>query len=383
MGRVETIADAASLWALRDEWNALADRAAPNAVFLSWDWLHTWWDTFGRPRLLVGLVRDDDGVLRGLAPLYLAEEVRRGLLRCRTARLLGDREIATDFLDVLVDPEVAAWVRPALAQWLGRDQGWEQLVLAHTDEAGCEARALYPAPAGALVQERFPCPVVRLPPTWRAYLDGLSGSRRQFLGRRRRQLEREAGARVAVLRGAEAARRGVDALFDLHRARWRAAGRAGEDNLARPEVERFHRAAAPLLGERDRLRCVLIEDRGGEPLAALYGFRDRRRFYFFQIGHAPAVARLSPGAVVIAAAIEAAIGEGCEAFEMLRGGEGYKEQWQNEVRWIRTLRLARPGRGAALLGAERMFRLAQRSLGALRRAVGRGGDAAAVEAGAG
>jgi CelD/BcsL family acetyltransferase involved in cellulose biosynthesis len=196
-----------------------------------------------------------------------------------------------------------------------------------------------------------------LPATNEAYLAGLSKHRRAHLGRRERQLGRACDATARTLRGQEAATLGLDILFKLHCKRWESMGRKDEDNLARPEVEAFHRKVAPLLAERDLIRCYLIESPAG-PIAILYGFRAQAPegglcFYFFQMGHDPEHEKYSPGAVVMAVSIRGAIEEGCATLEMLRGDEPYKAQWKTGNRTIHTMRVARHGWGATLLQAER------------------------------
>jgi CelD/BcsL family acetyltransferase involved in cellulose biosynthesis len=203
-----------------------------------------------------------------------------------------------------------------------------------------------------------PCPFITLPGTFEAYLAGRSKSFRAFLRKRERQIATETGARPQALSGEDAVA-ALEVLFELHRLRWEAMGRSDTDNLARPIVQRFHRRVAPLLAERGLLRLHLLMGRGG-PVAALYGFRDRREgggwFSYFQCGHHPDHARLSPGVAMLAASIRAAIAEGCAGYDFLRGDEGYKARFQTGVRFIATLRLAAGVEGRALLEAERAWR---------------------------
>lgn len=58
---------------LRDEWNTAAAAGADPNVFMTWDWLHTWWTHFGEPnpdaRLHIVTLRDEDGLVAA-APLF-------------------------------------------------------------------------------------------------------------------------------------------------------------------------------------------------------------------------------------------------------------------------------------------------------------------------
>src|SRR4051794_5188535 len=71
------------LGSVRDEWNALAERAGN--LFATHEWAAAWWEVYGEDRsLLVTACRDSAGRLVALLPLYLAS--RRPV---RTLRFLG------------------------------------------------------------------------------------------------------------------------------------------------------------------------------------------------------------------------------------------------------------------------------------------------------
>ena len=65
----------------------------------------------------------------------------------------------------------------------------------------------------------------------------------------------------------------------------------------------------------------------GAAVAATYGFVSGGRLYCYLSGFDPAVAKLSPGAVLLGWVIDEAIGEGVEEIDFLRGAEDYKYLW--------------------------------------------------------
>jgi hypothetical protein len=58
---------------LGDEWNALLGRSATNTLFLTREWQRVWWQGLGDGQLQVVTLRDDDGTLIGIAPLFIEE----------------------------------------------------------------------------------------------------------------------------------------------------------------------------------------------------------------------------------------------------------------------------------------------------------------------
>ena len=78
-----------------------------------------------------------------------------------------------------------------------------------------------------------------------------------------------------------------------------------------------------------RLHALRLD---GAIIATLYALADRpgrgdRRAYFYLGGFDPDCAALSPGALILGHAIEAAVREGAVAFDFLRGQEAYKLRW--------------------------------------------------------
>ena len=53
---VRRIQDAAGFADLREEWDELLAACPANCLFLTWEWLHTWWKHLGGPRRLDLLV---------------------------------------------------------------------------------------------------------------------------------------------------------------------------------------------------------------------------------------------------------------------------------------------------------------------------------------
>ena len=89
---------------------------------------------------------------------------------------------------------------------------------------------------------------------------------------------------------------------------------------------KFHTELASKLRQRDWLRLHFMED-GSRPIAALYCFKYKNKFYYYQSGRDPAYSRYRVGHVLLNEVIREAIDEGAEAFDFLSGGESYKYRW--------------------------------------------------------
>lgn len=72
MFETAVITDSSQFYALKDEWNSLLQKSHTNTIFLTWEWVYTWWEVFGEGGdLFIITVRNEKGELVGIAPLFI------------------------------------------------------------------------------------------------------------------------------------------------------------------------------------------------------------------------------------------------------------------------------------------------------------------------
>ena len=64
---------------LRDNWKRLLDQNHIQSAFLSWEWLFSWWKTFGHDKSLRIIAAWKSDRLVGIAPLMLEKRKKFGL----------------------------------------------------------------------------------------------------------------------------------------------------------------------------------------------------------------------------------------------------------------------------------------------------------------
>jgi CelD/BcsL family acetyltransferase involved in cellulose biosynthesis len=318
----ERIEDLQLFAALEPDWWGLWRRSPSATPFQSPAWLIPWWRHFHPGELFVVTVRNGEQLV-GLAPFYIED----GPLG---RRILPIGISLSDYLDVLVDPEVGEPAGQAIVAHVAGEKGrWDEWDF---EELAPESTALVlPAPAGCeeqLIQQSC-CPVL-------TFLEGEATFQASVPTRQRRnvRLARNRAARRGEIlieeANLETAPAFLDALFRLHGERWQSRGEAGV--LAPDPVQNFQREAVPGLMQAGLLRLYLLCF-GGEPAAAYYGFVHRHRAYAYLTGFSPDFPFESPGTVILAHAIEQAFQEGVREIDFLRGAETYKYAWGAIDRW--------------------------------------------------
>jgi CelD/BcsL family acetyltransferase involved in cellulose biosynthesis len=323
-----------ALEALRSEWVALQDRVPQTSVFMTWEWQFLWWKHYGQGQPLRVLVVQEGEKVLGILPLYL--QTRR-VFRFFPVRLL--RNVGTggdttpDDLDPLIDPAQAGAVVAALVDALLTQPMGQDLICLADFQPGSEfARQLRvrSQALGRTAQEATSATITftGLPTRWNTYLESLHRDRRNVIRRFRRKLEGAAGARLFTWSDAQTLDQGIDRLIELNRARW--AGRGGQA-FGSEAYCGFHRELMHALFAQGRLRLHGAEV-DGRIVALLYCYRFRDRVLYFQSGFDPAQAALRPGLTLMGHAIEQAIEEGAQVFDMLRGEYDFKSQWAKQKR---------------------------------------------------
>jgi CelD/BcsL family acetyltransferase involved in cellulose biosynthesis len=334
---VETIGKESAFAALQQEWDRLLQSSDSDGIFLSWEWLFTWWKHLAEERQLSILAVRCDGELAALAPCALR---RSSLLHRRplpVLEFLGSGLVGSDYLDVIVRRGCEPEVRQALASWLAEKRwmlNWTQLKRDASQASGV-ASALAGNGWGVVEAMTNICPFIPLTGrSWESYLATLGSEHRYNFHRKWKRLNRDYTVQFDRVSTQAQCRESIDLVIAQHNLRWR--DRGGSDAFQAPGLVGFHREFSQLALDRDWLRLYVLR-LDGQPAACLYGFLYRRTFYFYQSGFDAAYEKHSVGLVAMGLAIKSAIEEGAEEYDLLHGNETYKSHWSSDSRELSRL----------------------------------------------
>jgi CelD/BcsL family acetyltransferase involved in cellulose biosynthesis len=338
--KLETIETFEEFAAKREEWNALLESSASDCVFLTHEWLSTWWKHLAQGRLRV-LTALDRGNLIGILPVA-ERPAQVTKMMPRVLQFLGSGVIGSDYLDVIAmkgreDEVVAAFAdhlhsRGLMLQFsqLRGESSLASVLANHLEE-----RAWTVAKTKLNV-----CPYIDLRGhTWASYLTTLGPNIRKNINRYLRNLPKTFDVRVDCVQTPAEARRALDVSIELHKKRWDATGLSEAFNSA--SIISFHQEFAQLAAQRGWLRLLNVW-LDGTAAASLYGLRYGPTFYFYQSGFDPVYSKHSVGVATMGLAIKTAIEEGASEYDFLHGNEEYKFHWAQKVRDLNRLELHPP-----------------------------------------
>ncbi len=303
----DVLTEPSQLAAAEAEWRALW-AATPDATpFQSPMWLLPWWRAFGSGELHTVAVREGDR-LASFAPLLIVREDGESL-----GMILGSGN--SDYVDVLgpVEPVFDSIAKADCQMWDFQQLRPESAVLTTPPPEGWNDS----------VSEHDVCPRLAITDAGDELQNLISTHFRKKLRYYRRSLEKlgELSIETADESNFEEM---MNALFELHAARWQKRGLPGM--LAADVDQTFHREAARALMDAGALRMYATRV-NGRIVAMFYGFASHGTVFYYLSGYDPELEKMSIGTVIVAHAIEQAVRDGAQVFDFLRGAEQYKYTW--------------------------------------------------------
>jgi len=319
---------------LSSEWNNLLEKSSSPSVFLTWEWIQAWRRVSGdsaSPFVIV--VRDENGKLCAIAPLYRATFVMLGVIRYRALRFMSDIATGSDYPDWIVDkehePAAAEAISAELAAhaddwdlvWLSAVAGW----------TNTKQRIIEPAEkVGLPVQFRTrPFSALELPSDPLEYENSFSSRRRQQMRRNFRRTDKIDGVTFVHCTEASQVTDFLDALFDLHQKRWHAIGLDG-CFVRRPAEAEFYREFATAAFENGWMSAYGVIEHGIFR-AVQFGYTYNGSYLQLQEGYDPEFQQGAGNALRLYG-IRDLIAQGVTEYDFLAGDTEHKRRWSSKVR---------------------------------------------------
>lgn len=293
-------------------WRRLARRAGRTPLQDA-PWCLAAADTVDADGALAVVVAGDPADPVAIAPLVR----RRGRLELLGAAATGEPgdllyEDATA-LEALLDG-VAALRRPLLLNRLPEDSPVPAAVA-----------AAFRRPAVTVQRPAAPHAAIALDPGWTAPEGQLSSRRAGDIRRARRRAEAAGGLEVELLAPApDELDAALGDAFAIEARSWK--GRSGTALAADAGRAAFFRAYAGAAARAGELRLAFLRV-GGRRVAMHLSVEFDRRLWLLKIGHDEALARCSPGSLLLLEVVRDAAARGLRAVQMLGGIEPWTRMW--------------------------------------------------------
>ena len=318
----------AELERYRAEWDRLLAESPSSSIFMTPEWLASWWRAYGGGgRQLCSLAFvDAQRTTLAIAPLYLESSSRFGI-KTTTLRMVGAGSGDSDDLDFIVMPGHEASVGQAFAEWFQSQKHCHICALETLPEQSKLAANLCELARQRkwkLTTEELPHLYVDLPRTWNQYVETLASDFRPLLTRYPRRLQSRFSVNISRLEKVEELVAGLQNLFTLHQMRWTGRGEPGA--FADPRRRDFYLRMAKAFLQRGWLELwsLALEN---ETVATQFCFRYRDTVSLLQEGFHPKYTAEKVGYALRAYVLQAMISTGARRYDFLGGADAYKARF--------------------------------------------------------
>jgi len=330
--KIEEVNDFQSL---RDCWNDLLKmNLLGDNVFLTWEWLSTWWKHFGDGRKLLLLKVKDGSEVVAIAPLMLSKYKLPLFGTIKKVEFLGVRH--SDYNNFIILKNEVECLRLILDYLMNVVTDWDWIELKEVPETSENAGYLeklfsnMPSELRLVYRVCNICPYIPLPNSYAVLTAKLSKNMRQNINKYLRRAR--ANHTVEFKKSDEAGfsvNEAMQVFMKLHEARWAMEGKNGAFRDA--AFRDFHMEIAKIFANKGWLGLYfLLMD--GNPVSAQYNFEYNEKMYYYLGGFDPSYAEYSVGNLTINFVLERGIRNGFLEYDMLRGDELYKRLWTNNYR---------------------------------------------------
>lgn len=276
---------------LRDEWNALNDKAEHGTIFSSWEWLFSWWEIYqydGNRDLHIMCCRHE-GRLVGIAPLQIHNHPKRYFPCNRQLILLGTGEtdgglVLTEYLDLLIEPGLESRITEEFSNALMDQQDkWQaatfRQLLDHSNLG-----QLFNGQNLSIIAKTVPNgfrTLIDLPETYKDYLMSLRKKKRNNITRMFTRLQNEQTYQIDTITEGLDSDLAITELAQLNRER--------REQLAQPSAfhypnfEAFHRLVVKRLLPLNKVQIRILRI-DGKAVAGLYSLIDGETLHAYQSG---------------------------------------------------------------------------------------------------
>jgi len=306
----------------QDIWNELLHQGPVDEIFLTWEWQKTWWETFGRGKLLL-IAAEEKGKPLAIAPLFSDE----GMIFFVGS---GGSDYL-DFIGEITNPEVL-----------------ENMLLAAINLTPdfCGFRFYHvpdDSPTGLILEK------VAIRKNWQYYDEGFLPSpfmdiknmpqqaeqaiRKKSLVRHENWFIKMGGLRISHFFKSEDILPHLDGFFDQHVSRWES---TPFPSLFKAEIQRtFYKRICEEIAQTSCLQFTVITWQD-KPVAYHFGFWYQNKFLWYKPCFDITLAKHSPGEVLIRQLLLQTIKEHADIFDFGLGDEDFKKRFSTHTRIVRT-----------------------------------------------
>lgn len=312
-----------------NEWANALQRSGDNHIFLTWEWLSTWWKYFGDQRTLRLITVKEDEKLIAAAPLMSSRYKLAGMIM-KKLEFMGTP--SADYQTFLLVDKKPACVSSIVDYASNEGSSWDCIefkdVPEDSETIGLLRNCLAEKPK---FEERAVnvCPYIILPSKFESYFQGLGSNWRRNMRRWEKRLKEEFTVGFVVQNNIDELAQSMEDFFELHQKKWASEKCPGA--FSNRKARDFHQELARRFAEKGWLSLSFLT-LNDKPVSVIYGFKYGNKLFNYLTGFDPEYSDYHVGHLLFLYSIRNATENGVREFDFMRGNEDYKQLWNTQVR---------------------------------------------------
>jgi|GEM_PF-2389256 len=341
--------DLPELQMLAPKISELLAHSPQNNIFLTPEWLLTWWEFWSDNAQLYFLIAEQDRQLIGMAPLMLQKQSWLGIVEIRMLSFLNTR-VAADHLNFVCYENMQPQVNQAFFSYLEQHhQEWDILSLEdlpELDDTISHAKNAFSNQFQISTKTGQLCPYLPLnseigkKTSWDAYLSQKSKNFRQQTRAKRRKFENKLAGQYIQCETKEQVQIALNKLAALNPERWNKKGQTS--SFSDNQFQTFHIKIAETFLEKGWLDLAYLKA-DNNIIAVIYNYIYANKIFYYNTAFDFNYSSYSAGRVLMGYSIEQAFNKKLEEFDFLRGVHSYKYEWSELQRENQDLLVFKKG----------------------------------------
>jgi CelD/BcsL family acetyltransferase involved in cellulose biosynthesis len=330
--RIEEITEYYEFKSLQENWNELLTKSYDNNIFLTWEYISAWWETYGKEHNLMILVAKEQNKIVALAPL-MRSNYRLFGLNLRKIEFIGANK-HTDYCNFILIAKKVESLKLFLAYLNDYPSEWDCLEfrgIPEEAESITLVRQFHEKMLALGERTLTPHPYLSLPVSVESLRKGLGRHKRNRLRSSLRKLSQQFETRFDSYCTSEEIQNRIVDLFELHQKRWNALGFPGL--FSEQKFKDLLRRVVICVAEKGWVNLSILSA-NARPIAAGFFFEYNEKAYYYNSGFDPLYSEYSPSNLLLLHLLEDSITRGLKEFDFLRGVEAYKQSWNTVNRQI-------------------------------------------------
>ncbi|MBI5747769.1 MAG: GNAT family N-acetyltransferase [Nitrospinae bacterium] len=339
MFSISLIEDEIGFKKLCNEWNELLADSTINSIFLTYEWLFTWWRCFKNDRRLLIIIVRKNGMLIGIAPLMVKNKV---------VEFIGTP--SNDEADFIVHKDFTRDATYSFIKFLIKDcTFWGIINLKEIPSDSLTIELLSETARRENLHYsgwvRSISPFIKTDGSWDGFLKSKGSKFRNNIKRNERLAEDMGQISYETFGGDSIADSIIKRLFDVERCSWKEKGGAPLfDNDKNREffinIKRIFSSKGWIV-----VHILKLNDRD---IAFQLCFDYDDKILEYTTAYDKEYSTISPGSIILKNIIKDTFDRKKREYDFLRGDEGYKKRWADESRNMWQVVISRKGVYTAL-----------------------------------